>query len=184
MFNIDKLDWMNGEYMRLMPDHEFARYLIGWLELPEAEGGLPDHIQRPLDIEYTASIVPLVKERVKRGPDALNMMSFFYYPGVLPDLDVEILLGKTYRDDRAKAALLLSEALVLAESHEDWTAQPMEEAYRALTERLDVKGRDLFGLMRVAITGRTVSPPLFESMEILGRERCVLRLREATQTLQ
>ena len=184
VFNLDKLEWMNGEYMRQMPDREFARYLIGWLELPEEAGGLPDHIGRPLDVEYTAGIVPLVKERVKRGPDALNMMGFFYYPGPLPDLDVEMLLGRTYKDDRAKAALLLSEALVLAESHEDWSAKPMEDAYRVLTERLDVKGRDLFGLMRVAITGRTVSPPLFESMELLGRERCVLRLRDATQTLQ
>jgi glutamyl-tRNA synthetase len=184
VFNIDKLDWMNGEYMRQMPDHEFARYLIGWLELPESEGGLPDHIERPLDVEYTAAIVPLVKERVKRGPDALNMMAFFYYPGSLPDLDVEMLLGKTYKDDRRRAAELLSEALVLAESHDDWSAEPLEEAYRQLTERLEVKGRDLFGLMRVAITGRTVSPPLFQSMELLGRERCMLRLRDATQTLQ
>jgi glutamyl-tRNA synthetase len=184
VFNIEKLDWMNGEYMRLMPDRELARYLISWLELPEAEGGLPDHIERPLDVEYTANIVPLVKERVKRGPDALNMMSFFYYPGPLPELDVEVLLGKTYRDDRAKAALLLSEALVLAESLEDWTGEPLETAFRELTERLEVKGRDLFGLMRVAITGRTVSPPLFESMEVLGRDRCIVRLREAVQTLQ
>jgi glutamyl-tRNA synthetase len=137
-----------------------------------------------LDVEYTASIVPLVKERVKRREDAVNMMAFYYYPGSLPELDVETLLGKSYKDDRAKAALLLSEALVLAESQADWSAKPLEEAYRALTERLEVKGRDLFGLMRVAVTGRSVSPPLFESMEVLGRERCVLRLRDATQTLQ
>src|SRR5690606_193718 len=155
-----------------------------WLERPEAEGGLPDHIERPLDIEYTLSIVPLVKERVKRGPEALNMMGFFYFPATLPDLDAETLAGKTYKDDHAKAALLLSQALVLAESLEDWRAEPLEQAYRDLADRLEVKGRDFFGLMRVAITGRTVSPPLFESMEVLGRERCVLRLREATQTLQ
>ncbi len=184
VFNLEKLDWMNGEYMRLMPDREFARYLISWLELPEEEGGLPEHIQRPLDVEYTATIVPLVKERVKRGPDALNMMAFYYFPGPLPELDIEMLLGKTYRDDRAKAALLLSEALVLAESLDDWTGEPLEAAFRELTERLEVKGRDLFGLMRVAITGRSVSPPLFESMEVLGKERCIVRLRDAVQTLQ
>jgi glutamyl-tRNA synthetase len=184
VFNLDKLDWINGEYMRAMPDRDFARYVIEWLERPEAEGGLPDHVDRPLDVEYTASITPLVKERVKRGPEALNMMGFFYHPGPLPDLDVETLAGKTYRDDHAKAALLLSEALVLAEWLENWSAEPMEEAYRGLADRLEVKGRDLFGLMRVAITGRAVSPPLFQSMELLGRERCVLRLRDATQTLQ
>jgi glutamyl-tRNA synthetase len=184
VFNLDKLDWINGEYMRALSDREFARYVIGWLERPESEGGLPDHLDRPLDVEYTAGVIPLVKERIKRGPEALNMMGFFFYPGRLPDLDVDTLAGKTYRDDHAKAALLLSEALVLAESLEDWSAGPMEEAYRELAERLEVKGGDLFGLMRVAITGRTVSPPLFQSMEILGRERCVVRMREATQTLQ
>jgi glutamyl-tRNA synthetase len=184
LFNLEKLDWMNGEYMRLMPDDELARYLAGWLERPEAEGGLPDHVDRPLDVEYTKCLLPLVKERVKRGPEALAMMGFYYFPGPLPELDVEMLLGKTYKDDRAKAALLLSEALVLAESAPDWTHGPLEEAYRALAERIEAKARDLFGLMRVAITGRTVSPPLFESMEVLGRERCVVRLREATQTVQ
>jgi glutamyl-tRNA synthetase len=184
LFNLEKLDWMNGEYMRLMSDDDLARYLIGWLERPESQGGLPDHIVHPLDIEYTTRLLPLVRERVKRGPEALNMMGFYYFPGPLPELDVEALLGKTYRDDRAGAALLLSEALVLAESLEDWRHEPMEEAYRGLADRLEVKARDLFGLMRVAITGRTVSPPLFESMEVIGRERCVVRLREATQTLQ
>ena len=184
LFNLEKLDWMNAEYIRAMPDRELARYLIGWLERQEPDGGLPEHVERPLDVEYTASILPLVKERVKRGHDALNMMGFFYYPGPLPDLDIDVLLGKKYRDDRAQAALLLSEALVLAESLDDWSAGPMEEAYRALADRLAVKGGDIFGLMRVAITGRTVSPPLFQSMEVLGRERSVVRLREATQTLQ
>jgi glutamyl-tRNA synthetase len=183
LFNLEKLEWMNAEYLRMMPDEELARYLIGWLEKPESEGGLPDHVERALDLEYTTEIIPIVKERIKRGPDARNMMSFFYIAGSL-EVDITELLGKTYKDDRAGAALLLSEALILAESTPDWTAKPMEDAYRDLIERLDVKGRDFFGLMRVAITGRSVSPPLFESMELLGRERCVLRLRDAVQQLQ
>jgi glutamyl-tRNA synthetase len=183
IFNIEKLEWMNAEYTRQMPERDFARYLISWLERPEAVGGLPDYVDRPLDIEYTMGILPLVRERVKRGPDALNMMGFFYIPGGL-DLDVETLLGKTYRDDRRRAALLLSEALVLAESLPDWSSEALTEAYQALGRHLEVKGRDFFGLMRVAITGRTVSPPLFESMAVLGRDRSVLRLREAVQTIQ
>jgi glutamyl-tRNA synthetase len=80
--------------------------------------------------------------------------------------------------------LLLSEALVLAERHDEWAAQPLEDAFRGLADRLNVKFRDFAGPLRVAITGRSVSPPLFESMEVLGRERCVLRLRDAVQLLQ
>lgn len=183
VFNIEKLEWMNSEYIRQMPDRDFAHYLIDWLERPAAEGGLPDHVQRPLDIEYTLSLIPLVKERIKRGPQATDMMGFFFMPQGL-EVEVVDLLGKAFRDDRARAALLLSEALVLAESLPEWSAEPMTEAYRALGERLEVKGRDFFGLIRVAITGRSVSPPLFESMELLGKERSILRLREATQLLQ
>jgi glutamyl-tRNA synthetase len=185
IFNIEKLDWMNSEYMRQMPDRDYAKLVIGWLEAPESEGGLPDHIHRPLDLEYTLSLIPLVKERIRRGPTAIEMMAFFYMPrGIEPELDPDTLAGKMYKDDRAEAARLLSEALVLAESLTDWEHESMEQAFRALCDQVGVKARDLFGLMRVAITGRTVSPPLFESMEILGKERCVIRLREATQILQ
>ena len=185
VFNIEKLDWMNSEYMRQMPDSEYAKLVIGWLEAPESEGGLPDHIERPLDIEYTLSLIPLVKERIRRGPTAVDMMAFFYMPrGIVPEVEADTLLGKAYKDDRATAARLLSEVLVLAESITEWEHAAMEASFRALCDQLAVKGRDLFGLMRVAITGRSVSPPLFESMEILGKERCVIRLREAVQTLQ
>jgi glutamyl-tRNA synthetase len=111
------------------------------------------------------------------------MMAFLYLPHGI-ELDVEELLGKTYAEDRAGAAALLSEVLVLSEQTPDWTSDALIAAYRALAERLGVKFGDLAGLIRVAITGRRVSPPLTESMEVLGRERCVLRLRDAVQRLQ
>ncbi len=182
MFNKEKLEWMNGQYMQNMPVPELAGRLAEWLEKPEAEGGLPDHIQRPLDLEYTASIVPLVRERVKLLPEARDMMAFFYLPaGVDPDADA--LAGKTLKDDRARAQLLASESLVTAERLESWTVEALTEAYSSLAERLEASRRDLFGLIRVAVTGRTVAPPLFETMEILGKDRCVLRLREAVGVL-
>ncbi|HLG11238.1 MAG TPA: glutamate--tRNA ligase [Dehalococcoidia bacterium] len=183
VFNLEKLDWINAEYMRALTDEEFVEVVRPWLEKPESEGGLPSQVPRPLDAEYSKRLVPLVKERVKLASKAIEMMAFFYLPhGIEPDADE--LLGKTYAGDRSRAALLLSEALVLAEQTKDGTPEAMEQAYRALADRLEVKFRDLAGLMRVAITGRSVSPPLFESMEVLGRERCVLRLRDAVQLLQ
>jgi glutamyl-tRNA synthetase len=126
----------------------------------------------------------LVQERVKLASKATDMMGFLYLPDGFAELDVDELLGKTYAGDRAGAAATLSEALVLAEQTPDWGHEAMEQAFRALADRQEVKFRDLAGLMRVAITGRSVSPPLFESMEVLGRERCVLRLRDAVQRLQ
>jgi glutamyl-tRNA synthetase len=183
IFQADKLDWMNGEYMRALPDDEFARRMIEWLEKPEDEGGLSARVSRPLDFEYTLSFVPLVKERVKLLSKAREMVDFFYIPDGL-DLDPDELLGKPFANDRPRAAALLSEVLVLSEQAPDWTSDALLEGYRALAERLGVKFGDLAGMIRVAITGRRVSPPLTESMEILGRDVCVLRLRDAVQTLQ
>jgi glutamyl-tRNA synthetase len=133
-------------------------------------------------LEYTEQIVPVVKERVKLLSTARDMMGFFYLAEPL-ELDVDELLGKPFKDFRQQARLLLSEALVLAEGTEEWGAEPLEQAYRAFAEQNEVKFRDFAGLIRVAITGRSVSPPLFESMEILGRERCVLRLRDSIHLL-
>jgi glutamyl-tRNA synthetase len=184
VFNAEKLDWLNGEYMRNLSDAAFVEVVRPWLERPESDGGLPAQALRPIDAEYSKRLVPLVQERVKLASKAADMMGFFYLPDGFPELDVDELLGKAYAGDRAGAALLLSEALLLAEQTPDWAHDAMEQAYRALAERLGVKFRDLAGLMRVAITARSVSPPLFESMEVLGRERCVLRLRDAVQQLQ
>jgi glutamyl-tRNA synthetase len=178
VFNLEKLNWLNGEYMRQMPVESLSSRLRAQLELPESHGGLPDEVARPLDAAYTERILPLIRERVKLLPEARDMMAFFYLPASL-DYDLDLLLGKAFANDRDRARLLLSESLVLAEAMSDWEPVGLEDAYRELSERLEVSRRDLFGLIRVAVTGRAVAPPLFETMEILGRERCVLRLRDA-----
>jgi glutamyl-tRNA synthetase len=183
VFNLEKLDWINAEYMRALSPDEFVDVVTPWLEKPDHEGGLPDIVPRPLDREYSKRIVPLVQERVKLASKAHEMMGFFYLPGGVEPA-VDDLLGKPFAGKRAEAAAVLSEVLVLSEQTPVWESDPLLEAYRALAEKLDVKFRDLAGILRVAITGRPVSPPLTESMELIGRERCVLRLREAVQLLQ
>jgi glutamyl-tRNA synthetase len=182
IFDIEKLNWMNGVYLRSMPLDALSQRIATWLEKPPERGGLPSSVARPLDLDYTLRVLPLVRERVKLLSEARDMMAFFYLPdGVDPDPDV--LAGKAFANDHGRAALLLSEALVLAEHSDRWTAELLEPAYRELATRLEVKAGDLFMLMRVAITGRTVSPPLFETMEVVGRQRCILRLREAVNVL-
>jgi glutamyl-tRNA synthetase len=182
VFNIDKLNWMNGEYMRQMPVEQLAALIIEQLEKPQDEGGLPGSVPRPLDAAYTQQIIPLVRERVKLLPEARDMMAFFYMPAEI-EYDIELLLGKAFREDRQRAALLLNEALVLAESDVAWEHEALEAAYRELATKHEVRAGDLFMLMRVAVTGRSVAPPLFETMVILGRERVVLRLRDAVGRL-
>jgi glutamyl-tRNA synthetase len=182
VFNIDKLDWMNGVYMRQMPEAELARLLKEWLERPADAGGLPDHIQRPLDIDYVRRTVPHVRDRVKLLSQARDMMAFFFEPDGI-EVDERTLLGKAFQDDKTRAWTALSKAVVKAEALEKWDYESIHAAFIDFHEELGLKRGDFLMLMRVAITGRTVSPPLFESMEILGKERCVLRLRDALNQL-
>ena len=182
VFDIEKLNWMNGTYMRAMPVDELARLFNDRLEKPESEGGLPPQVTRPIDIEYTTLLTPLIQERVKLLPEARDMLEFFFLPGDV-EPDPEMLLGKAFANDRTRATQLLSEALVTVEQIENWDHASIEAALRDLAERQEVKGRDLFTLLRIAVTGRTVAPPLFESMELVGQERCVYRLRVAVNIL-
>jgi glutamyl-tRNA synthetase len=182
VFNIDKLNWMNGVYMRSMPVEDLARLIIDWLEKPEDRGGLPDTIARPLDLDYTVQIVPLVRERVKLLPEARDMMEFFYHPaGIEPD--PQLLLGKRFAENRSLAQLVLQEGIVACEQLETWENDAILETLSAVAEHSELKRGDYLGMIRVAITGRTVSPPLTESMVILGRDRCILRLRDALNAL-
>lgn len=182
VFNLDKLNWMNGAYMRAMTPEKLAELIIAWLEKPESEGGLPSSVSRPLDVAYTARIVPLIQERVKLLPEARDMMEFFYLPaGVEPD--PSMLLGKKFAENRSLAQLLLQEAVVACEQVEAWEHDALLAVLTEVGERHEVKRGDILGMIRIAVTGRSVAPPLTESMEILGRERCVLRLQDAVNAL-
>ena len=176
VFNIEKLDWFNGLYIRGMDDDALADALVPWLEDPAS--GLPGNTL-PVDRDYLASIVPLERERLKRFSEAPEMLSFFFEERL--DYDASLLVPKGLDADGARAAL--EAALTEAEGVDDWSVAALETAYRALAERSGVKTGQLFGAIRVAVTGRTAAPPLFDTLSVLGKERCVARLRAALGAL-
>ena len=176
VFNIEKLDWFNGLYIRGMADEALADALIPWLE--DEEHGLPASA-RPVSREYLATIVPLERERLKRLADAPEMLSFFFEERLT--YDTAQLVPKGLDSDGARSAL--GEALATAKSTDNWSVAALETAYRALAERLGVMTGQLFGAMRVAVTGRTAAPPLFDTLAVLGKERSVSRLRAALDVL-
>ena len=132
-----------------------------------------------MDRGYLASIVPLERERLKRLSEAPEMLSFFFEERL--DYDASLLVPKGLDADGARAAL--EAALATAQSADDWSVAALEASYRALAERLEVKTGQLFGAIRVAVTGRTAAPPLFDTLSVLGRERCVARLGAALGVL-
>ena len=172
VFNQDKLLWMNGMYIRQMSTEELATPCArGW----RTRSG------------KSTTICCCGSSRSCRSasacfPEIVDIADFFFTDGPL-EYDVETLLGKKFAGEPAKAAAALEAVIATAEGVSDWTHEALEAAMRPLAETLGMKAGDLFGLVRVAVTGKTATPPLFETMEILGRETTMERLRAALEKL-
>jgi glutamyl-tRNA synthetase len=177
IFDPDKLTWMNGVYMRELPPEKLAALVRGRLEQD-----LPLDVPRPLDDAYILRMVPLIQERVKRLDDLKRFAEFFFLGDDL-DYDVDELLGKKFAGRAQDATAALLPVVGTVRSVEPWDEESLERALRSLAEERSLKAGDLFMLIRVAVTGSSVAPPLFQSMAILGRERCLARLGRALDRL-
>jgi len=170
---------MNGVYIRQLPLEEFTRLTIPYMERPEADGGLPDTISRPLDFDYTARVLSLEQERLRTLGDAAYAVSFFYSDDLA--YDTALLIQKGMDAERTKAALLSAQKLL--SGIEQWEHSAMETPMRELAVELGLKTGQLFGSIREAISGRAATPPLFQMMEVLGRERTMQRIEQAIARL-
>ncbi len=169
VFNKEKLDWMNGVYLRRLSIEEFTQRTVPFLERD-----LPMEVKRPLDIGYIRRITPLVQERARTLAEIPVLTDFFFLDRL--EYDVELL---TQELGIAEAIKALQASLTRIGELQDWDASSLEAIFRPLADELGSKTGVFFGLLRVAITGRKVAPPLFQTMEVLGRERCVTRLQAA-----
>ena len=174
IFNLDKLNWMNGVYIRKLSTDELTDLLMPFLNR-----GLPQSVKRPLSREYVKQITPLIQERLAALGEAVELYDFFFVDKLA--YNVELLLGKKLtREDAARgleAALKRLQAL-------NFDAPSLEGALRPLATELGFKTGDFFGLLRVAVTGRTAAPPLFQTMASLGKERCLKRIEAALNELR
>jgi glutamyl-tRNA synthetase len=173
VFNAEKLEWMNGSYIRMLSPAELAVRARPYLE-----AGLG----KPVDGERLEEIAPLIQERIKVLTDVVEMADFFFAVGPL-DYEPAALLGKKFADEPAKALDGLQRVIAAIEPLGDWTHEALESAIRSLADEMSVKAGDLFGVIRVAITGKTAAPPLFETMEVLGRDATLERLQDAVHRL-
>jgi glutamyl-tRNA synthetase len=177
IFNLEKLTWMNGVYIRELPAETLAEHLASFLERH-----LPADVPRPLDRSHLARIVPLVQERIKRLDEAAEMTAFFFVEGKL-EYPVADLLGKRFAAAPGEAADALTAVRERVTRLEVWDEEALEGIIRPLAEELGLKTGELFGAIRVAVTGRTAAPPLFQTMAVLGRDRSLGRLDAAIARL-
>jgi glutamyl-tRNA synthetase len=168
-FDLQKCEAVNGSHVRLLPTDEIRQRLVPYLR----SAGLVDEPLTPQQSALLEAAVPLVHERVTLLTEAVDMLRFLF----VSDDDFAI-----DESDRAKQLDDAGLAVVRAahealEAVREWTTESIESALRAaLVDDLGLKPRVAFGPVRVAVTGSRISPPLFESLELIGRDTTLRRL--------
>lgn len=161
-FDNDKLDWMNGMYIRRLSDERFEKYAREQIEGAGLE----------FCPERWKKIAPHAVERVKLLPDIVPLTSFLFSEEIERDMDAMI----NKKTDKETAARILEAAKEELATLETFDTESIEETLRGLAEKLELKTGQIFMTLRIAVTGTKVSPPLFESIEALGKEEALRRL--------
>ncbi len=167
-FDEKKLLAFNGEYIRALDDEAFVEACEPWLVGEKAPWPAEAY-----DPKMFAALAPLVRERVKRLSEVPDLVDFLFLPEP-PDVPGEWEKGTKLPEP---AAVL--DATIGAYQDAAWRAPELKAAFEAVAAGLGLKVAKAQAPVRVAVTGRTVGPPLFESLEVLGRERTLARLRAA-----
>ncbi|WP_156761978.1 glutamate--tRNA ligase [Microbacterium karelineae] len=169
-FDQKKAESINGDHVRMLAADDFAARLVPYLQSAGALG------EEPTDEELAlvAAAAPLVQERMQMLGEVGDMLGFLFTDELAYDEDAVAKLKDAPR--------ILHASVEALEGLDDFRAEPIQAALAAaLIDRLELKPRVAYAAPRVAISGRRVSPPLFESMELLGRVRTLERLRTLAQ---
>ena len=174
VFDIEKLDWMNGYYIRELSAEELGSELLGfWTQFP------PNEFDMIPTLENAVEVARLVRERLKTLSDAAPLVSFIFKNEIV--YTPEELIQKGMNDQQTYNLLIKVREIISL--RDIVTADEIESDLRKLAGDLDVKVGQLLGTIRLATSGQRGSPPLFGSLEILGRDRVVVLLDKAIEML-
>jgi glutamyl-tRNA synthetase len=173
-FDLKKAESINGDHIRLLSLEDFTERLVPYLV---ASGALTEPISDGDRVVLDAA-APLVQERMQLLGEAPGMLGFLFVGSATLVRDDDALAGLP-----ENTADILAASIPALEGLVDWNHETIEAGLRAaLIDGLGLKPRIAFGPLRVAVSGRRVSPPLFESMEILGRDESIARLRSLAES--
>lgn len=153
-FDLKKLEWINGEYIRKLDDSDLARKIILFLD-------------KKYDGKLIGKSVPLIKERIKKLSDYQPLCLFLFEK------------PKVYEIDLTKSRNQLTESIAVLNKLKIWKAAGIGDQMQNLAGKLNIKNSEFFAVLRVAVTGKKISPPLNESMELLGKSEVLSRLQKA-----
>jgi nondiscriminating glutamyl-tRNA synthetase len=173
VFDRERLEWVNGQWIRLLPPDELAERLLPFLDADRALG----RIDRVPSLDEVRSIVPLVRERLPVLGVVGDLVGFLYVDE--PDLDPATVVPKRWDRETTVDGLGAARDAIAANGEVAFDAQGLEASLRSVADERGWKAGDLFMAIRVAVTGRTATPPLFETLVALGYDRTLARLARA-----
>lgn len=185
-WNPEKLRDMNGIYIRRLSLPDLAERLLPFL----ANAGLISKPPTSAEVEYVTRLTPLIAERLEELGEAPDLLAFFFQD-VAPEgpdataplrYDPQLLVPK--KMEAAQTSDMLRAVHGTLNQATSWESTDLEATLRGLSESLGVKPGPLFGAIRVAITGRNVAPPLFDTLSALGREVSLARVAAAAAALE
>ncbi len=181
VFDRERLDWLNGQWIRRLPDAELVDRALPFLQRAmrdEAGGGR--RVRTP-DADTLTDLLPLVRERLPRLDAIGPLVDFLFLDAVV--VDPSLVVPRRWDVPTTREGLRAARAAIAALGEVSFEADELEAALRALCEERAWKAGDLFMAIRVAITGRTATPPLFDTMVSLGHARTLARLDAACAAL-
>lgn len=172
IFDRKKLLWFNGQYLQEKGLDEYRKIFLHWVEKYLDDEDLKNIIQTDTNLDEK---LEQVKERAKLLKDTLNMIKFFY--SAPAEYDVEIKQLKRVKEDLKEITMHMQDLIQIFEDDSSaWTHESWENGMRQIGDDLEHKHGDIFMALRVAIVGEPFSPPLFESLQILGKYEVLSRL--------
>jgi len=178
VFDRERLDWLNGQWIRRLDPEDLAERLQPYLEDAREAG----RIDRVPSADELRTLLPVVQERLPRLDAIVDLAGFLWVEKVEPD--VALIVPKRWDPATTLEGLRAARDEIARAGAVSFEADELEPPLRALADARGWKAGDLFMAIRVAVTGRTATPPLFDSLVALGRDRVLARLDAAIAALQ
>jgi glutamyl-tRNA synthetase len=178
VFDRERLEWLNGQWIRRLSDDELADRALPYLVRAVDEAGTAARTPGAEDLRV---LMPMVRERMPTLAAVGPLLDFLFVDQIAVEPD--LLVPKRWDAATTAAALTEARRIVAEAGSVSFEADELEPPLRALAEERGWKAGDLFMAIRVAITGKTATPPLFDTMVALGQERTLARLDAARESL-
>jgi len=176
-FDRERLEWLNGQWIRRLDDDDLVDRLLPFIDAARVAGAV-DRVPAP---EELRSLLPIVRERIPTLAAIVDVAGFLWRDDL--SIDPAALVPKRWDGATTREGLAASRELLAAHDAVTWEADELEPPLRSLVESRGWKPGDLFMAIRVATTGQTATPPLFDTLVALGRERTLARLDAAVGLL-